>query len=120
MTLKSDYVEEKEYLSVETGGEYDYKEMISLLEDIKDNCDKCNYNKLLFDIYNIDFTNLETMERFFLGELISKLFVNPYVKIAVIVNPIFVNNFAKNVASNRCAYIEFFEENSKAIKWLKE
>ena len=120
MSLKSNFNKEGDYLLIETEGKCEHNEAVSLLRNIKKRCNEENYKKLLIDIYNVDFSGLQTIDRFDLGDKIAELFVNPHVKIAVIINPDKVDNFTKNVARNRFAYIEYFKEKTKALEWLKE
>ena len=120
MSLKSNIIDEGDYLNVEISGKFEFDEAVALLEQVRNRCIDDNFKKIILDVLDVDFTTFETMQRFNIGEKMAELFIDPIVKIAVVLNLANVDTFPKLVARNRFAYIESFEDKSKAIEWLKD
>ena len=98
-------------------GEYNSSDFHSYPKTILAECEKERMSKVLVNALEVKGTNISTMDRFFLGEEISKTF-GPKIKIAVAWPAQDINKFAETVALNRGAYIRVMGDINSAEKWL--
>jgi len=117
--MESKYAFEKKekYLLMTLTGHYAKEDFIAYADIILEGCEKENVKKILLDAHNVTYTNLSTMDRFYIGENIAQV-LGPKIKLAVLLPKEHINKFAENVAVNRGGKVfvsHLFEE---AEDWL--
>jgi hypothetical protein len=117
--MKSEYSFEKKdnYLVMKISGEYSIEDFMSFVEIIKNRCEKENINRVLVDTQNFTYTNVPTMDRFYIGENIAKFFGSK-IKLAVVWPEEHINKFAENVAVNRGGRLFVTHSVNDAEEWL--
>ena len=82
---------------------------------------KKNISNILLDINDVDFAQVDFMDRFLAGEKIAEFSKYPNaIKFAVIGPKEHCDGFVDNVATNRGALFKVFYNKSDAIKWIRE
>jgi hypothetical protein len=110
--LRTDYV----YMKIV--GVYNSQQFMGLPEIILNECGKVKSEKILVDMLNVDFSNLSTMERYFLGEEFAKV-ISYHASVAAVVPEKVITKFLETVATNRGANIVVVSDFSIAEAWLK-
>jgi hypothetical protein len=109
--LRTDYV----YMKIV--GVYNSQQFMGLPEIILNECGKVKSEKILVDMLNVDFSNLSTMERYFLGEEFAKV-ISYHASVAAVVPEKVITKFLETVAINRGANIVVASDFSVAESWL--
>ena len=115
------YNKKEDYLHINIKKTYDYDTFMSDLEKIKIETKKIGYKKIIIDLLESDSGNWEIkdMERFYIGEKIVDLFGFPeHVKIALICDKKYYDNFVETVTSNRGVEYKVFFNIEDAVEWL--
>jgi hypothetical protein len=79
---------------------------------------KARAEKLLVNVKEVDFTNLSTMERYFIGEEIANI-VSYKLSVAVVAPEEIITKFIETVATNRGINILVVSDLETAADWLK-
>ena len=84
---------------------------------IKAECEKEKTYQVLVDALDVKGSDIDTMERFFLGEEIAKT-LGAKIKLAVVWPDKHITKFVEIVALNRGGNISVVSDLEKAKKWL--
>ena len=117
--MNFDYSIEKNdnYLYLNISGQFEINEFLNLPALMKAECEKEKIFKVLVNGFNINGTNLSTIDRFSMGERIAHVF-SSNTKIAVLWPDKHNNQFAETVAINRGADFRVFGNMEAAKEWL--
>lgn len=121
--LSSDiiYEENENYLQIRYRGYKNIEEFFDSLEKALDICKKRKYSNLILDLFDVDFSKIQEMDRFYAGEKIAYLFNKPnLIKIAVLAPKENQDKFAENVAANRGAILKAFSDKNDALDWINK
>lgn len=120
-SLESNIVVEKrtDYLYMKITGVYNSQQFLSLPKIILGECTKANSTKVLVDALEVDFTNLSTMERYFLGEEFANV-ISYRASVAAVVPEKVITKFLETVATNRGAKMQVLSDFKVAETWLKD
>ncbi|KYK21816.1 hypothetical protein AYK24_08710 [Thermoplasmatales archaeon SG8-52-4] len=119
MSSEIHFKEHTDYLEIKYIGYNNIKEFFDSLETAFDICKKKNFTNIILDTIEVDFTNVQDMDRFYAGEKIAKVSCFPNnIKVAVVGPKKYYTGFADNVATNRGAIIKIFQNKNDAIKWI--
>lgn len=119
-SLESRYTIEtrKECVYMKVTGVYNSQQFMGLPKIMLDECVKADSNKILVDAREVDFTNLSTMERYFLGEEFANV-ISYHVSVAIVVPEKIITKFLETVATNRGAKMQVVSDLETAKAWLK-
>jgi len=106
-----------DYLLIKYSGYKSIDEFIGSIDKAYEICKKKKYHKLILDIFNVNFSEIRIMDKFYAGEKIAELF-NSSLKVAVLAPKEFHDSFTEVVAANRGGLIKAFDEKNDAIDWL--
>ena len=106
-----------DYIVMRITGVYNSRQFLGYPQIMLDACLKADVKKILVDATLVDFSNLSTMERFFLGEEIASVVSNK-VAIALVVPEQIITHFSETVAVNRGAKIFVAFNTERAVEWL--
>ena len=117
--METDFVVEKryQYLYLVVKGRYNRVGVRPYAQMIVQACEKSGLYKILVNALEVEGTDLPTMERYFIGELVAEELPSK-IKIAVTWPAPHINNFAETVAINRGGFIRVFGDIESAEKWL--
>ena len=117
--MKSKYSFEKKenYLLLTITGDYAKEDFIAYADIILEHCEKENFKKILVDTLNVTYTNLATMDRFFIGENLANV-LGPKIKLTMVMPKEHINKFAENVAVNRGGKVFVTNSVETAEDWL--
>jgi hypothetical protein len=117
--MKSEYSFEKKenYLLMRIAGEYAMEDFMSFAAILLERCEKDNVNKVLVDAFKVRNTNVDIMDRFYIGENIAKL-LGSKLRLAVIWPEEHINKFAEDVAVNRGGRLFVTHSIELAEEWL--
>jgi hypothetical protein len=105
------------FLMVYVSGEWNKMEIINFIPVIRDKCKEQNKDRVLVDLHKITASVIQEMDRFYIGEALSKI-IGSKIKIAALWEEKYINRFAETVALNRGARFKVFSDPDKAEKWL--
>jgi hypothetical protein len=105
------------YLVMRISGSYDYWQVILYPDLIRKQCEALGMNRILVDVGEVTYTELPTLELFFLGEKVAES-LRDKVKIALVWEGDPQKDFLEIVAANRAASIRIFEKSVVARQWL--
>ena len=116
---ESNYTVQKrtDYLYMKVTGVYNSQQFMELPRVILNECKKAGSNKILVDALEVDFANLSTMERYFLGEEFAKV-ISYHATIAAVVPEKTITKFMETVATNRGANLLVAGDLKSAELWL--
>ena len=119
-TSESEYTVEKksDYVYLKITGVYNSHEFLGYPKIMLDSCRKFDSNRLLLDAQEVDFTNLSTMERYFLGEELAKV-ISYRLAVAIVVPEEIITKFLETVATNRGANMFVVSDLKTAEAWLR-
>ena len=106
-----------EFMSMEVSGVYNATWFLGLPKLMILEAKKARAEKVLMNVRGVDFTNLSTMERYFLGEEIATS-VSYRLSIAVVAPEEVITKFIETVATNRGANMFVTSEEAEAKAWL--
>jgi len=98
-------------------GPYDYWEFIQYPALIRKKCEALEEYRVLIDLVAVTYTELPTLELFFIGEKVAEV-LRDRVKVAMVWHGDTREDFLQTVASNRAASIRIFQDTETAAVWL--
>ncbi|MFT5310865.1 MAG: hypothetical protein ACI8VL_001776 [Bacteroidia bacterium] len=107
-----------DYISMEILGVYNATWFLGLPKLMILEAKKARAEKLLVNVKEVDFTNLSTMERYFIGEEIANI-VSYKLSVAVVAPEEIITKFIETVATNRGINILVVSDLETAADWLK-
>lgn len=121
LSLEIFYEQHENYLQIRVKGYNRIEEFFDSLEKALDICKKRKYSNLVLDLFIVDFSKIQEMDIFYVGEKIAYLFNNPnLVKIAVLAPKENQDKLAENVAANRGAILKAFSDKNDALEWINK
>lgn len=105
-----------DHLRVDFDGDYDFLELMSLIEKIKDEATATEREIVLIDARKIDGRMTES-EKFFAGAKIAELYGSK-LKTAIIIRTGEVTKMGEMAAVNRGARLLVTESEEEAVDWL--
>ncbi len=109
----------KDYLYMKVTGKYNSLQFLDFPELILEECKKTKSNKVVVDGLEVDYSNLSTMERYFMGEEFAKV-VSYKVAIAIVAPAKIITKFMETVAANRGATVHVTSNIKAAETWLEQ
>lgn len=104
-----------EYLKIRLSGGNPYNEIGELLTTLKKLLEENNRKRILIDA--VDITIPSEIEKFSIGEMGVNV-LGGGIKVAVFVNPEYINKFFENVAVNRGGQLYVAGTEQEALGWL--
>jgi hypothetical protein len=105
------------YLAMRIAGTYDYWKFIRYPDLIRKQCEAAGIYRVLVDVTDVTYSELPTLELFFLGEKVAES-LRDTIKIALVWQGDTHDYFLETVAINRAAYLRIFEGEEDARHWL--
>lgn len=106
-----------DFLVMAIDGSYDYWDFIKYPKVILRKCQSAKIFKVLVDLIPVSYTELPTIELFFLGETLAEV-LRDRVKIALVWKGNEQEQFLELVATNRAANMRVFDSIKIAEYWL--
>ena len=119
MGIETTAEKKENYIHFTLKGDFPGMEILNGFDKIIEVSNKFKIKNVLLDIreFNYDLTDFE---RYSIGEYISKNYGKNLIKIACLRKRNKKEDFTSIVAKNRGASFNFFNDEIKAINWLKE
>jgi hypothetical protein len=117
MESEFSFAKKENYLLMTVTGDYAKEDFMAFADIILHGCEKENVKKVLLDAHNVSYTNLSTMDRFYIGENIANV-IGPTIKIGLVAPKEFINKFGENVAVNRGGKLFVTHSFEEAEDWL--
>lgn len=105
------------FLVMSIDGDYDYWDFIKYPKIILRKCQAAKVYKVLVDLIPVAYTDLPTIELFFLGETMAEI-LRDKVKLALVWKGNEQEQFLELVATNRAANMRVFDSVKIAEYWL--
>ena len=105
------------FLVMSIDGVYDYWDFIKYPKIILRKCQSAQVYKVLVDLIPVSYTDLPTIELFFLGETMAEI-LRDKVKLALVWKGNEQEQFLELVATNRAANMRVFDSVKIAEYWL--
>jgi hypothetical protein len=118
MESEFSFAKKENYLLMTVTGVYAKEDFMAFADIILHGCEKENVKKVLLDAHNVSYTDLSTMDRFYIGENIANV-IGPKIKLAVLLPKEHINKFAENVAVNRGGKVFVSHLIEEAEDWLQ-
>ncbi|MCX2719493.1 hypothetical protein [Lentiprolixibacter aurantiacus] len=106
-----------QFLVMSIDGIYDYWDFIKYPKVILRKCQSAQVYRVLVDLIPVSYTELPTIELFFLGEIIAEV-LRDKVKLALVWKGKEEEQFLEQVATNRAANMRIFDSVKIAEYWL--
>ncbi|MDX1314333.1 MAG: hypothetical protein R3356_02425 [Eudoraea sp.] len=106
-----------DFLVMSIEGVYDYWDFIKYPKIILRKCQSAKINKVLVDLIPVAYSDLPTIELFFLGETMAEI-LRDKVKLALVWKGSEQEQFLELVATNRAANMRVFDSVKIAEYWL--
>ena len=119
MGIETEIENKIDYIHFKLKGEFPGVQILNGFDKLVESSKEFNIKKILLDIRDFDY-NLSYLESFNIGEYIAKTYNKYFLKVACLRNLNKKDNFTETVAVNRGAFFRFFNDENKAIDWLKK
>ena len=106
-----------QFLVMSIEGGYEYWDFIKYPKIILRKCQSAQVNKVLVDLIPVSYTELPTIELFFLGETLAEI-LRDKAKLALVWKGNEEEQFLELVATNRAAHMRVFDSVKIAEYWL--
>jgi hypothetical protein len=116
MQSKYSFKNRADFLVMTISGTYNYWDFIKYPKIIHNKCQKVGNYKVLIDVIPVSYSDIPTIELFFLGEIISEIISNK-IKLAVVWKDD-QDKFLGSVVSNRGVQMQIFNTIKSAENWL--
>ena len=107
-----------DFLVMTITGQYDYWDFIKYPIIIRKKCEAEDINKVLVDLILVRYTDIPTIELFFLGEILAET-LRDKIKMAIVWAGENQESLLQTVATNRAACLRIFETTKTAEFWLR-
>ncbi len=111
------FIRKPDFLAMSISGTYDYWDFIKYPKIINKKCVSEQVYKVLVDVVPVTYTEIPTIELFFLGETLAEIF-RDRVKMALVWDGQQQDNLLEIVATNRAANLKVFKKVRPAEYWL--
>jgi len=117
--MRSSYTFENkhDYLVMTVAGDYHYWDFVEYPKIARRKCEAENINRILVDLLLVKYTEIPTIELFFLGEILAETIRNR-IKMAIVWTGDNYDRFLQTVATNRSARLRIFDLKKTAEFWL--
>ena len=83
MESKYSFEKKEKYLMMTITGDYAKEDFMAYADIILARCEKENVKKILIDGMSVNYANMTTMDRFFIGEKIADV-IGPKIKLTIV------------------------------------
>ena len=116
MNMNVGVTQETGYLSLKVTGAYSLSDFEALANRVMVESAKNNLRNILLDIVEVS-GNVPTLDRFFLGEYVSRLW-QPSLRVAIVYRAKDIDKFFETVAVNRATQTIVVPDLQTAWEWL--
>ena len=117
MSVETSVSTDKRYLLFKISGNYNFNDTLDLIKNIRKSCESNKIFKVLIDMSDLKESDMPDIDRFYLGEAISKDWLLNMVG-AVVYPPKSINGYVETVARNRFAQFKVLGDKQEAIDWI--
>lgn len=117
--MRSSYTFEnkQDFLVMTVTGDYHYWDFAEYAKIARRQCEEENINRILVDLILVRYSEIPTIELFFLGEILAETIRNR-IKMAIVWTGDNYDRFLQRVATNRSARLRIFDLKKTAEFWL--